>query len=75
MLTYRDFLADEYRRQEQMARAENHRLLQCALGKRNGERRLLHRTLAWVGKMLILVGERMQTPSIRPEPPILSRWG
>lgn len=70
MITYRDFLADEYRRQDQMARAEQHRLLQSLLTKSAGEPSGLQRTLNWAGKQLAVLGQRMQTPSVEHEPTV-----
>jgi len=73
MITYRDFLADEYRRQDQMARAEQHRLLRSVLKKDARETSRLQRTLDWAGKMLAVLGQRMQTPNAGHEPTVLSR--
>jgi len=73
MLTNRDFIVDEYRRQEAMNRAEQHRLMRSILSDCSQGPRYWRRCLGRVGELLVALGKRMQTPSINPEPTAFTR--
>ena len=73
MLTNRDFIVDEYRRQEAMNRAEQHRLVQGILSDCSQGPRYWRRCLGRIGKLFVALGQRMQTPSINPKPTAVTR--
>ena len=73
MITYRDYVADGRRRQEMMARAEQHRLLQSLRNEGAQGPNYFHRSLGQVGELLVALGQRMQTPGPGRKPTAITR--
>ncbi len=73
MITYRDYVADSYRRQEMKAHAEQHRLLQGLRNEGAQGSSYFQRSLGQVGKLLVALGQRMQTPSVGRKPTVIVR--
>ena len=61
MITHRDYVADGYRRQEMMVRADQHRLIKSLRNEGAQESRYWYRSLGRVGELLVVLGQRMQT--------------
>ena len=60
-ITHRDYVANGYRRQEMMARADQHRLVQNLLNNKGyQEAGNWHRSLGRVGELLMVLGQWMQ---------------
>ena len=73
MITQRDCVADAYRREEAMARAEQHRLIKSIVSDCAQEPRYWRRCLGRVGELLVALGQRMKTPSINPKTTAFTR--
>ena len=73
MITYRDFVVDEYRRQEMMHDATQRRLVRSILSDGNQGPSYWRRCLGRLGELLVAPGKRIQTPKITPDPTTVTR--
>lgn len=64
MFTFREYEADKYRRQEMMARAEQHRLQKSVLAGEVREVGYFRRSLGRIGERLVALGQRLEAQSI-----------
>jgi hypothetical protein len=73
MITYRDYVVDEYRRQEMMHGAAQRRLVQSILADGNPVPSYWRRCLGRLGELLVALGRRIQTQKISPDPTTVIR--
>jgi hypothetical protein len=73
MITYRDYVADEHRRQEMMTYAKQHRLLQNLRNEGAQGASYSRRILSRIGKLFVALGQWMQTENVGRKPTVLPR--